>query len=112
MGKDPLAEREDIAELRNWLERAGVNRVYDLASWDERGEWLKWDFHGVPERLKDQQIQLENLLEDATPDSRFKRIDGVGESLENTPQQRDISLFKEKGSANILQPFGSRFGSH
>eukprot|EP00253_Pinus_taeda_P007191 PITA_07191 len=73
MGKDPLAEREDIAELRNWLERAGVNRVYDLASWDERGEWLKWDFHGVPERLKDQQIQLENLLEDATPDSRFKK---------------------------------------
>eukprot|EP00253_Pinus_taeda_P024699 PITA_24699 len=73
MGKDPLAEREDIAELRNWLERAGVNKVYDLASWDERGEWLKRDFHGVPERLKDQQIQLENLLEDATPDSRFKK---------------------------------------
>eukprot|EP00253_Pinus_taeda_P005951 PITA_05951 len=73
MGKDLLAEREDIAELRNWLERAGVNRVYDLASWDERGEWLKWDFHGVPECLKDQQIQLENLLEDATPDSRFKK---------------------------------------
>eukprot|EP00253_Pinus_taeda_P005179 PITA_05179 len=73
MGKDLLVEREDITELRNWLERAGVNRVYDLASWDERGEWLKWDFHGVPERLKDQQIQLENLLEDATPDNRLKK---------------------------------------
>eukprot|EP00253_Pinus_taeda_P028283 PITA_28283 len=44
MGKDPLVEREDIAELRNWLERAGVNR-----------------------------IQLENLLEDATLDNRFKK---------------------------------------
>eukprot|EP00253_Pinus_taeda_P013625 PITA_13625 len=80
MGKDPLAEREDIAELKNWLERVRVNRVYDLASWDERGEWLKWDFHGVPERLKDQQIQLENLLEDATPDNRFKK-DRRGDNL-------------------------------
>jgi len=73
MGKDPLAEREDIAELRNWLQRAGVNRVHDLASWDNRGEWISWDFHGVPERLRDQSIQLENLLEDATPVSRVKK---------------------------------------
>lgn len=31
MGCDPLAENKEISELRNWLERAGVNSIYDLS---------------------------------------------------------------------------------
>lgn len=39
MGNDPLAESEEIADLINWLERAGVNNIYDLSIWDNRGDW-------------------------------------------------------------------------
>jgi len=31
MGHDPLAENEEIAELRNCLERAGVNNIYEMS---------------------------------------------------------------------------------
>jgi hypothetical protein len=70
MGKEPLAENENIAELRDWLERAGINNLYDLSKWDQRGEWAGWDFHGIPARLALQQSTLEDLLEDAAPVNR------------------------------------------
>jgi hypothetical protein len=65
-----LAENVDIADLRDWLERAGVNRLYDLSKWDQHGDWEGWDFHGVPPRLSQQQSMLEDLLEDAAPVNR------------------------------------------
>ena len=48
MGRDPLAENEEITELREWLESTGINSIYDLSKWDHRGDWAGWDFHGVP----------------------------------------------------------------
>jgi len=73
MGSDPLEKREEIVDLRNWLERAGVNSVYDLEIWHNRGDWARWDFHGVPAHLRDQLILLEDLLEDATPVNKKDR---------------------------------------
>jgi len=70
MGKEPLAENENIAELKDWLERAGINNLYDLSKWDQRGEWAGWDFHGIPTHLALQQSTLEDLLEDAAPVNR------------------------------------------
>jgi hypothetical protein len=70
MGREPLVENAEIADLREWLERAGVNRVYDLSKWDHRGDWAGWDFHGVPPRLDQQQSILVDLLEDAAPANR------------------------------------------
>jgi hypothetical protein len=52
------------------MERAGVNSLYDLSKWDQRGDWAGWDFHGVPARLSLQQSMLEDLLEDAAPVNR------------------------------------------
>jgi ribonuclease HI/exonuclease III len=70
MGREPLAENEDITDLRDWLQRAGVNRLYDLSKWDEHGDWAGWDFHGVPARLSQQLSTLEDMLEDAAPVNR------------------------------------------
>eukprot|EP00253_Pinus_taeda_P006725 PITA_06725 len=67
MMNTPLAEKTDITELRNWLERAGVKRLYDLSKWNQHGEWEGWDLFGVPKRLKNQQSSLEEYLEDAAP---------------------------------------------
>lgn len=70
MGKEPLNNNEDIADLRDWLKQAGVNTIYDLSIWDQRGDWTRWDFHGVPARLSHQQTLLEDLLEEETPVNR------------------------------------------
>jgi hypothetical protein len=70
MGREPLAENVDITDLRDWMERAGVNSLYDLSKWDEHGDWAGWDFHGVPARLSLQQSTLVDLLEDTTPVNR------------------------------------------
>ncbi|MCY6524894.1 hypothetical protein, partial [Actinobacillus pleuropneumoniae] len=43
MGKEPLAENVDITNLRDWLKQAGVNNLYDLSNWDQRGDWAGWD---------------------------------------------------------------------
>eukprot|EP00253_Pinus_taeda_P023946 PITA_23946 len=67
MGKEPLRDNEDIANLRDWLKQAGVNTVFDLSKWDQRGDWDGWDFHGVPERLTHQQTLFEDMLEEAAP---------------------------------------------
>ena len=70
MGRQPLAENADITEPRDWLERAGVNKLYDLSKWDQRGDWAGWDFHGVPPRLSQQQSVLEVLLKEVAPVNR------------------------------------------
>lgn len=70
MGKEPLKDNEDIADLRDWLKQAGVNTIFELSNWDQRGDWAGWDFHGVPERLTHQQILLEDLMEEAAPINR------------------------------------------
>eukprot|EP00253_Pinus_taeda_P008973 PITA_08973 len=70
MGKEPLRDNEDIANLRDWLKQAGVNIVFDLSKWDQRGDWAGWDFHGVPERLTHQQTLFEDMLEEAAPINR------------------------------------------
>lgn len=70
MGKEPLKDNEDIADLRDWLKHAGVNTIFELSKWDHRGDWIGWDFHGVPERLTHQQILLEDFLEEAVPTKR------------------------------------------
>eukprot|EP00253_Pinus_taeda_P027254 PITA_27254 len=67
MMNTPLADKTDITELRNWLERAGVKRLYDLSKWNQHDEWEGWDLFGVPNRLKNQQSLLEEYLEDAAP---------------------------------------------
>lgn len=51
MDSAPLSENEEIDEIRQWLERAGINSVYDLSKWDSHGAWTGWDFHGIPNRL-------------------------------------------------------------
>jgi len=71
MGREPLAENGEITDLRNWLERVGVNSLYDLSKWDHRGDWAGWDFLGVPPRLSQQQSTLVDLLEEASPVNRF-----------------------------------------
>jgi ribonuclease HI len=73
MGKAPLAENEDIADLRNWLVRAGIKNLYNLSKWDQQGDWIGWDFHGIPARLAQQQSELEDLLEDAAPINRYMK---------------------------------------
>eukprot|EP00253_Pinus_taeda_P015605 PITA_15605 len=70
MDRDPLAEFDEIAELRIWLERAGINSLYDLSNWDCHDDWQGWDFFGVPERLNQQKCALEELLEEAAPVNR------------------------------------------
>lgn len=68
-----MAENDEIAELRDWLERAGINSIYDLSISDSHGDWAGWDLHGVPARLSDQQNQLEDLLKDVAPVNRYMR---------------------------------------
>ena len=34
MGSEPLAENDDIADIRNWLEHAGVSIISNISSWD------------------------------------------------------------------------------
>eukprot|EP00253_Pinus_taeda_P011429 PITA_11429 len=70
MGKEPLRDNKDIANLREWLKQAGVNTFFDLSKWDQRGDWAGWDFHGVPERLTHQQTLFEDMLEEAAPINR------------------------------------------
>lgn len=67
MGNAPLQENREIAEIKDWLERAGVKRIFELPKWNHRGDWEGWDFHGVPDRLSHQQAQLEDLLDEAAP---------------------------------------------
>lgn len=62
-----LSESEDIANIKEWLQRAGINSVYGLSRWDNKGNWCCWDFHDVPVRLLKQQNRLIELLEEATP---------------------------------------------
>eukprot|EP00253_Pinus_taeda_P023182 PITA_23182 len=71
MGKEPLKDKEDIVELRDWLTQARVNTIFELSKWDQRGDWIGWDFHGIPEKLIHQQTMLEDLLEEATPTNRY-----------------------------------------
>jgi hypothetical protein len=47
MGREPLADNVDITDLRDWMEKAGVNNLYDLSKWDQHGDWVGWDFQGV-----------------------------------------------------------------
>jgi exonuclease III len=70
MDRDPLEDNEEITDLKEWLERAGINSVYDLSKWDSHDDWKGWDFFGVPDRLKQQQCILEELLEEAAPVNR------------------------------------------
>jgi hypothetical protein len=52
MDRDPLKDNDEITDLKEWLERAGINSVYDLSKWDSHDDWKGWDFYGVPDRLK------------------------------------------------------------
>jgi hypothetical protein len=38
MGRDPLKENQDTAELRDWLIRAGKTRLFDISKWDRWGD--------------------------------------------------------------------------
>eukprot|EP00253_Pinus_taeda_P022852 PITA_22852 len=73
MDRNPISETEEIAEIKDWLERAGINNVFDLSKWDRNGDWQGWDFFGVPNRLQQQKYILEDLPEDATPVNRKSR---------------------------------------
>jgi hypothetical protein len=72
MDRDPLKDNDEITELKEWLERAGINSVYDLSKWDSHDDWKGWDFYEVPDRLK-QGGTLEELLEDAAPVNRTSK---------------------------------------
>jgi hypothetical protein len=89
MGKAPLAENEDIAKLRDWLERVGINNLYDLSKWDQQGEWTGWDFHRISTHLALQQSVLEYLLEDAAPINRSMKYRWGWGKTGYTPQQKD-----------------------
>jgi hypothetical protein len=70
MDRDPLKDNEEIADLKNWLERAGIHSVYELSKWDSHDDWIGWDFFGIPDRLNHQKCILEDLLEEAAPVNR------------------------------------------
>jgi hypothetical protein len=70
MGREPLADNVDITYLRDWMEREGVNNLYDLSKWDHHGDWAGWDFQGVPALLSLQQSMLIDLLKDVAPVNR------------------------------------------
>jgi len=38
MDREPLEDNEEIADLKYWLKRAGINRVYDLSNWDSHDD--------------------------------------------------------------------------
>eukprot|EP00253_Pinus_taeda_P018742 PITA_18742 len=70
MDQNPLAKIDEIARIKEWLERVGITSIYDLSKWDRHGDWQGWDFLGVLERLQQQKHILEELLEDAAPVNR------------------------------------------
>eukprot|EP00253_Pinus_taeda_P014481 PITA_14481 len=70
MDRDPLSEVEEIADLKNWLERAGINSMHELSKWDCHDDWQGWDFFGVPNRVNQQKLILGELLEEAAPVNR------------------------------------------
>jgi ribonuclease HI len=70
MDREPLEDNDEIADLKDWLERAGINSVYELSNWDSHDDWKGWDFFGVPDRLNQQKRILEELLEEAAPVNR------------------------------------------
>jgi ribonuclease HI/exonuclease III len=73
MGRDPLEANQDIAEIRDWLIRAGKIRLFDISMWDSRGDWAGWDFTGIPDWLSHQKNLLAELLEGANPENRNLR---------------------------------------
>jgi len=100
MGKEPLAENVDIIDLRDWLEQAGVNSLYDLSNWDQRGDWAGWDFHGVPAQLSLQQTLLVDLLEDTAPVNRAMKYSwGWGQTSVYTTTARYRVLQASRNSS-------------
>lgn len=73
MGNDPLGENEAIMDIREWLLQAGKTRLYDISSWDSKGEWAGWDINGIPDWLIPQKNQLIDLLEGSSPEHRHIR---------------------------------------
>lgn len=60
MGHPPLAEVNEISELRAWLHVKGIRKIEDISEWDSHGNWQWWKFPRTPEYL---QMQLEILFE-------------------------------------------------
>jgi len=39
MGHPPLAEVNEISELRAWLHVKGIRKIEDISEWDSHGNW-------------------------------------------------------------------------
>jgi hypothetical protein len=70
MESDPLEANQELADIREWLTRAGKTRLFDISKWDCRGDWIGWDLNDTPEWLTYQKNLLVDLLECSTPENR------------------------------------------
>ena len=106
MGRDPLEENEEIADLKDWLIRTGINRLRDLSVWDHRGEWASWDLHSAPVWLSAQKNLLIELLEDSTPENRHIKDSwglGTAQSVYSTAAgYKALQGIKEQQSQSSL----------
>ena len=49
-GHDPLHADDAMAEIQNWLTNKGIHRLADIASWDDKGNWINWSLPLMTER--------------------------------------------------------------
>ena len=94
MGHPPLANYEDLKEIRKWLSHHGFLRLEDIFVWDEARNWQSWAFPRVPKHLQSQQnILRAKIIDSASITSRLQIL-GVGETPEPTLLRKVICFFK------------------
>ena len=79
MGHPPLAEVNEISELRAWLHAKGIWKIEDISGWDSNGNWQRCNFPIIPEHLKPQLDALKDAISDfASGAHRRTRLLGMG----------------------------------
>ena len=101
MGHPPLAENNEISEIREWLIAKGIRKTKDIFDWDRVGNWQRWVFPRVPVHLNYQLDALKVAISDfATVHTDDKDTWGWGKTSVYTTSQGYLQMQRKKDSAS------------
>jgi hypothetical protein len=82
MNEDPLADVQELQELRLWMKNAGLAFLWDISVWKEN-VWLEWRKPNLPSNLENAWLNLCAKLKGKAP-AHEKKIDqrGLGAALQ------------------------------
>eukprot|EP00253_Pinus_taeda_P003797 PITA_03797 len=99
MGHRPLAENQEITEVRVWLQSKGIKKIEDISSWDRKGNWQRWTFPRIPDPLNAQLDVLQASISDFAPvHTEEEDVWGWGKTGVYTASQRYYQMQSKEDS--------------